>query len=105
MPKTRKNYSERKRNEIIKTIRQTTSSALPVVNTGLKQIGTVSKNVATASIPILEKGVSAVYGTMAKGLDLGIKGVKSVARGVKKISRKRQVTRGRSRKGGKSRRH
>ena len=98
--------SRKTRSGIIKTITQTTKSALPVVNTGLKKVGTVAKDVASASMPIVEKGVSAVYGTMATSVDLGIKGVKSVARGVKKISRKRRATR--TRKGGrknKSRKH
>ena len=44
---------------------------------------------------VVEKGVSAVYGTMATGLDLGVKGVKSVAKGVSK-STKRKRTRSRS---------
>ena len=36
------------------------------------------------SAPIVEKGVSVVYGTMAKGFDLGIQGVKTVAKGMSK---------------------
>ena len=56
---------------------------------------------AKISIPIVEKGVSAVYGTMATGFNLGVKGVKGVkgvAKGLTKSKRSR-----RSKKGGKSR--
>lgn len=86
MAKSRKNSS------VIKTITKTTDKVLPAVDKGLKTVGATAKNVATSSIPVIEKGVSVVYGTMATGLDLGVKGVKTVARGVK-----------RSRKGGRSR--
>jgi hypothetical protein len=97
MAKSRSN-----RKSVIKTITKTTESALPVVNKGLNTVGKTAKDVTSASIPIVEKGVSAVYGTMASGFDLGIKGVKKVAKGVKTMSRKRQISRsrGRSRKGG-----
>jgi hypothetical protein len=97
MAKSRSN-----RKSIIKKITKTTESALPVVNKGLNTVGKTAKNVASVSIPIVEKGVSAVYGTMASGFDLGIKGVKKVAKGVKKISRKRKMSRSHnvSRKGG-----
>jgi hypothetical protein len=71
----------------MKTIKRT----LPVVNNGLTKVGTAAKDVAEASIPIVEKGVSVVYGTMASGLDLGVKGVKNV------VSRSRSRSRGRSR--------
>ena len=95
MAKSRSN-----RKSVLKTLTKTTESALPVMNKGLNTVGTTAKNVVSASIPIVEKGVSAVYGTMANGFDLGIKGVKKVASGVKTIARKRNIGRSRSRKGG-----
>ena len=56
------------------------------------------------SLPVVEKGVSAVYGTMATGFNLGLKGVKGVsgvAKGMTKSKRSR-----RNKKGGrKTRRH
>ena len=61
-------------------------------------MGKATKVVLKKSIPVVEKGVSAVYGTMATGFDLGIKGVKKVAKGVKA-----RTMGGRSRMGGKSR--
>jgi hypothetical protein len=81
----------------MKTLKKTTARALPVVDSGLKKVSTATKGVIKTSIPIVEKGVSAVYGTMATGFDLGIKGVKKVTKA---------TTMGRrSRKGGKSRKY
>ena len=76
-----------RKSNVMKTIKRT----LPVVNNGLTKVGTAAKDVAEASIPIVEKGVSVVYGTMASGLDLGVKGVKNV------VNRSRSRSRGRSR--------
>lgn len=73
------------------------TKSLSTVNRGLTSVGTTAKRVATASIPIIEKGVSAVYGTMAKGVDLGIKGVKTVTRGMKRRSLARSMRGGRRR--------
>lgn len=103
MGKSRKNKS----NSFMKTIKKTTSKTLPVVNKGLKKVGTTAKDVAKASIPIVEKGVSVVYGTMATGLDLGVKGVKSVAKGMskRKHSRSRSLAGGRKTRRRHSRRH
>jgi hypothetical protein len=86
------------RKSIIKTVSKTSRQVLPVVDDGLKKVGTAAKYVATTSVPIVEKGVSAVYGTMATGFDLGVKGVSRIARGVTKRNRST-----RSRKGGRSR--
>ena len=72
MPKSRRRSSRR-------SSRKSTIS--------LTKIGTTTKDVAKASIPIIEKGVGAVYGTMSSGLDLGVKGVKSVTKSVSGKSR------------------
>ena len=84
MGKSRKNTSS----SLGKTITKTANKTLPAVNKGLTTVGKTAKNVAEASIPVVEKGVSAVYGTMATGLDLGVKGVKSVAKGVSKSTKR-----------------
>ena len=86
-----------RKSNVMKTIKKTASKTLPVVDKGLKKVGSTAKDVAEASIPIVEKGVSVVYGTMATGLDLGVKGVKSVAKGVskKKRTRSRSIAGGR----------
>ena len=98
MANSRSNRSNSK--SIFKSIKRTTVTALPVVNKGLTTVGTTAKNVASASIPVVEKGVSVVYGTMATGFDLGLKGAKTVAKGISKKRRNRK-----SRKSRKSRKH
>jgi len=97
----------RKSRSVVKTITKTADKALPVVNKGLKKVGSTAKNVAEVSIPIVEKGVSAVYGTMATGLDLGVKGAKTIAKGVAKGRRSRssKLSRSRSLAGGRRTRH
>ena len=86
-----------RKSSVMKTINKTASQALPAVDKGLKTVGTAAKDVASASIPVIEKGVSAVYGTMATGLDLGVKGVKTVGKSLRSRSRGRSISRGRSR--------
>jgi len=81
--------SRKSRGSIVKNITSSANKALPVVDKGLKTVGTTAANVAKSSVPVIEKGVSVVYGTMATGLDLGVKGVKSVAKGVSKSRRSR----------------
>ncbi len=70
-----------------KSIISSSKRALPVVNKGLKKVGTAAKDVAIKSAPIVEKGVSVVYGTMAQGFDLGVQGAKTVAKGISKRRR------------------
>jgi len=80
------------RSSILKSIRSTSEKALPVVDKGLKTVGTTAKYVAVKSAPVVEKGASAVYGTLATGFDLGVKGAKTLAKGVTK--RRRHKKRG-----------
>jgi len=75
MSKTRKNRSKK---NFLKKITSTGKRAIPVVKTGLKTVGNTAKVVAVESVPIIESGVSKVYGTMVEGFDLGVKGVKDV---------------------------
>jgi len=63
---------------------------IPVVGKGLKKLGTSAKDVAVKTAPVVEKGVSVVYGTMAKGFDLGIQGVRSIAKGISKRKRSKR---------------
>ena len=84
MAKSRKNIKS-----VLNSIKTTSQKTLPVVNTGLKTVG----KAAQQSVPIIEKGVSAVYGTMATGFNLGVKGVKAVAKGVKIGTKKRRTKR------------
>ena len=75
MSKTRKNRSKK---NFLKKITRTGKRAIPVVKSGLKTIGKTAKVVAVESVPIIESGVSKIYGTMVQGFDLGVKGVKGV---------------------------
>jgi hypothetical protein len=89
-----------RKTSVVKRLKKTANKTLPVVNNGLKSVGTAAKNVASASIPIIEKGVSAVYGTMSSGLDLGVKGVESIS---KKYSHSKSRSKSRSKSHSKSR--
>jgi len=91
--------SRHRSSSISKSISNTASKTLPMVDKGLKTVGTTAKSLASASIPVIEKGVSAVYGTMSTGLDLGFKGAKTIAKGVSKRTRTKH--RSRSLSGGK----
>ena len=92
MAKSRKNSKS-----VLSSISKTSQKALPAINTGLKNVGTA----AVKSIPIVEKGVSVVYGTMATGFDLGVKGV---AKGVK-VAKSFKKSRSSKRHTRKTRRH
>ena len=92
MAKTRKHSKGYKKP--MKMLKNTSKSAAR----GLKKVGSVTKNVITSSAPIVEKGVSKVYGTLATGFDLGVKGAKTVASGVSKMTKRKRSNR-------KSRRH
>lgn len=45
---------------------------------GLESVGSTAKNLAAEATPIVERGVSTVYGTLASGVNLGT----NVARGI-----------------------
>ena len=83
MAKSRKNRSiKNKSSKFLKTIGKTTKSAVPVIKSGLKTIG-------TKAAPVVKKGAETVYGALKTGFDLGINGIKSLAKSAKK-SRKRR---------------
>jgi hypothetical protein len=76
-------------------------NVLKSVNSGLTTVGKVAKGVAKQSMPIINKGVSAVYDTMGKGFDLGVQSIKSVTKRSRKIaggSRRRRSRRSRGRR-------
>lgn len=82
--------TQSRRKSVLKTVTKTTEKALPILDKGLTTVGKTAKNVAEVSIPVVEKGVSTVYGTMSTGFDLGVKGAKTLARGVSKRRRSRR---------------
>lgn len=100
-----------KNTSIVKTIEKTSKTALPIVNHSIESVGSSAKSVVVHSAPVVEKGVSAVYGSLATGFDLGVKGAKTVAKGVqnltkrKKHSKKRHTKKRRSTKSRKHRKH
>jgi len=66
----------------------------------------MAKDVAKDTIPIVEKGVAAVYGAVATGVNLGAKEAKNVAQGVKRATREIKSKGGRkSRCGSRSHKH
>ena len=99
MSRSRRN----RKSSMLRNLQNTSSKTIPVVGKGLKKVGTTAKGLAVKSVPVIEKGMSNVYGTLASGFDLGIKGIKNVASGVKSMTYKKKSKRRHSR-GGKSRR-
>jgi len=86
---------------LVKSIKNTTNKSLPIVDKGLKRVGKATKNIVETSIALFEQGVSTVYDTISKGLDLGVTSVKSVT---KRVTSKQSKSR--TKKGGKkSRKH
>ena len=93
--------TRKQRKSVMRSLRKTTERALPVVNKGLKKVGMITKGAVKTSIPVVAKGVAAVYNSMAVGFNLGVKGAKSAAKSVairRQIARGRSTSRGRSRK-------
>ena len=86
MFKSRRN----RHSSIFKRFQYSSSKAIPGVSKGLKSVGTTAKHVAFKSAPIIEKGVSSVYGTLATGFNLGVKGAKGIAKGVKGMTKRRK---------------
>jgi hypothetical protein len=73
MPKSRKTKSLKKRS-----------------TKGLKKMGKSSKKVLTQSLNFVQKGIAGIYNTLDKGLNMGVKGVKSIG---KNKTRKHRKTR------------
>ena len=97
-----------RKTNILKSVEKTSKEVLPSVDKGLQKVGETAKDVAKVSLPIVEKGVSAVYGTIATGFNLGIKGfkgVRSVANGMTKRKRSRRHRKGGRRTRNNTRRH
>ncbi len=84
MSKTRKNTKN-----YLQKITNTGKKAIPV----LKTVGRTAKDVAVESVPIIEKGVSKVYGTMVEGFDLGVKGVQGITNKMSKKTKKKRSKR------------
>jgi len=93
-----KSRSKSRKSGIMKSLKKTTSKAVPMVKYGLKSVGSTVKTVAIKSAPTVNKGLEGVYGALATGFDMGIKGVK---KGVSKITKKSRSKRhSKSKRGG-----
>jgi hypothetical protein len=82
-----KSYKKRA-SSFVKSTSNRVNKALPVLNNGIKTASNVASNVAKETIPIVEKGVSAVYGTMNTGFNLGVKGAENVGKGIKSLKKR-----------------
>jgi hypothetical protein len=82
---------------LMKNTNQKVKKVLPIVNDSLKTAAVVAKDVTKESIPIVEKGVSSVYGAMSTGFNLGVSNAKKLGKSIKKLS-KRKLTRGGTRR-------
>jgi hypothetical protein len=71
---------------LLKKLRKQTMRALPVVESGLQKVGETVEFAAKKSAPVIDKGVEGIYGTLATGFDMGVKGVK---KGIKMRQRSR----------------
>jgi hypothetical protein len=59
--------------------------AVPIVSNSLHSVGNVAKKVVVNTAPVVEKGISTVYGTLATGFDLGVKGANKFIKMSKKL--------------------
>ena len=92
-----KSFKNRAKN-FVRSSSKSVKKALPVINKNIKNAGVMAKGVAKETIPIVEKGVSAVYGSLATGFNLGVKGAKDVSNKIKSVSRKSRSSKKHSRK-------
>jgi len=74
---------------VVTSTQKNVQKALPIVNDGLKTAGVVAKGVAKETIPIIEEGVSKVYGTINSGFNLASAEVKNLGKGIKSIRKRK----------------
>ena len=104
MSRMRKSKSQKR--GFLKRVKKTTSRVVPAVASGINTVGTKVSNVALKSTPFVKRGVSDVYGVLATGFDMGVKGVKTgvsgvesgLQKGVSFVSKKRRGGRRRTRR-------
>lgn len=73
---------------ILRRIKKSSKKILPAVESGLKNVGSSAKNLSKKAKPYVEKGISSIYGVLATGFDMGVKGVSKVASNVVSSKRK-----------------
>lgn len=106
MTKSHKRRSSKK-SSLFKGLKKTTTKAVPMVKSGLKSVGSTVKTVAIKSAPTVNKGLEGVYGALATGFDMGIKGVSKGVSTVSKMTKKTRSSRrhSKSKRGGTCRRY
>lgn len=83
---------------LMKTTDKKVKKVLPIVNDSLKTAAFVAKDVTKETLPIVEKGVSNVYGAMSTGFNLGVSSAKKVGKTIRTFSK------GKTKRGGSRRR-
>lgn len=82
--------SRKTKRGMYRSIKKTATRAVPVVASGLKTVGKTAVSVAKKSTPIIEKGVGSIYGVLAEGFDMGVKGLKKGASTMRSKSKTRK---------------
>jgi len=72
--RTRKTH--KKNRGFFKKFTRTTSRAIPIVASGIKNVGTNVANITLKSRSKIEKGLGTLYDGVITGFDLGVKGIK-----------------------------
>jgi len=83
--KSRRHRTKKHNVGVIKTVRNTTSKIIPGMQYGIQKVGSTVQNVATGTVPMVKKGFSQVYGTLATGFNMGMNGLKNGVDSVKKV--------------------
>lgn len=83
--KSRRNRTKTHNVGFFKSVKNNTSKIIPGVQFGIQKVGSTVKNVATGSVPLVKKGFSTVYGTLATGFDMGMNALKNSDNIVKKV--------------------
>lgn len=83
-----KKYSKKAR--IIQNIQNKSKKILPKINQGLQTVGSTVKSAAVKSGPVLEKGISNIYGVLATGFNKSIDKISSFRRNKRNKTQKRK---------------
>jgi phage-related protein len=83
--KSRRHRTKKHNVGFFKSVKNNTSKIIPGVQSGIQKVGSTVQNVATGTVPLVKKGFSQVYGTLATGFDMGMNGIKNGVNTVKKV--------------------
>jgi hypothetical protein len=82
----KKHASRKTRKNMYRSVKK----ALPAVKQGLTTVGKTAVKVAEKSRPIIEKSVGKIYGVLAEGFDMGLRGIKKTASKMRKTRKHRK---------------